>query len=292
MRFSGIKNTILAAVALSLPLVACHKEQKISPGDDVLIAMGDSVLRRSEVVARIPVGIAPEDSAALFRRIVNNWVETMVLTDFATRRLPNLDEIEDQVAAYRNRLIVSSYLKQMRDTRQETVNQDSVKAFYNAHKGEMVVERPLVKGIYMKVSDDAPNLAKMRHSVFDASDESIDNLEKNWIADAIQYDYFADEWIDWEVVADEIPYRFFDVDAFLESTKNFETSSNGSTYLLHISQYLPTGSQMPFEFAAKRISAMFLERKKSQYEDNLVRQLVKNAIERKQLVAVGYNPLN
>lgn len=276
---------------MSLPLAACHGVPKENHDEDVLLIKGDSVLTHSEVVSRIPVGISPEDSAALYRRIVDTWVESMVLSDFARRKLPNIDEIEEQVSAYRNRLIVSSYLKQMTESRQESVSADSVKAFYEAHKGEMYIERPLVKGIYLKVSDDAPNLAGMRAAVFEASDGSIDGLEKNWIADASKYDYFMDEWVDWEVIADEIPYRFYDADAFLISTKNFETTNNGSVYLLHINDYLPSGSAMPFDFASKHIASMFSQRKKSQYENDLVKELVKKAIDRHELVAVGYNPL-
>lgn len=55
------------------------------------------------------------------------------------------------------------------------------------------------------------------------------------------------------MITDQIPYRFYDADAFVRSTRNFETSDAGSVYLLHISEYLPSGSEMPYEFARLKI---------------------------------------
>lgn len=283
---------ILVALMISLPLSSCGSRQKIELADDALISMGDSTLTKSYVLSRIPVGIDAQDSIALFHKIVDNWVETMVLGDFAQRKLPEIEGIERQVENYRNRLIVSTYLKKMTERKQISVDSDSIKSFYQAHKSEMITETPLVKGIYLKVSDSAPGLEGMKRCVFEASDKSIDELETKWASDAIQYDYFVEEWVDWDIIADEIPYRFYDPDAFLTSTSDFETSCNGMTYLLHITEYLPSGSLAPYEFASKRIGAIMQQQKMAEYEDALVRALVKKAIDDEQLVAIGYDPLS
>lgn len=280
-----------ACIVFAMALSSCGGGDSKPPAGDVLVAMGDSVLTLSDVVNRIPVGIDEADSVALFHKIVDNWVEGMVLADMASRKLTDLDRIEGMVAEYRNRLIVAEYLKKMRVGKEFKVSADSVRAFYEAHHSEMITETPLVKGIYLKVADGAGAIDEIRRCVFDASGESIDELEKKWTGEAIQYDYFENDWVDWDVIAEQIPYRFYDPDAFLASTGNFETSCNGSTYFLHISAYLPSGSETPFEFASPRISSLLEQAEMASYEEALVEALIKKAMTENNLVAVGYDPL-
>lgn len=292
-RFPATIKIAAAASLLALPLQlsSCRDKSEAPGAVDVLVSMGDSVLTVSDVERKIPVGISASDSVALFRKIVDNWIEGTVLYDMAKTKLPEIEKIEEQVANYRKRLIVAEYLKKMREGKEFKISPDSVRAFYDSHKSEMVSETPLVKGIYLKVPDASAGIEEMKKCVYDASGASIDKLEKNWIGEALQYDYFENKWVDWSIIADQIPYRFFDPDAFLSSTKNFETSCNGSTYILHISDYLPSGSEIPFEFASTRISNMLEQAKMASYEEALVSALIKKAMSEGRLVAVGYDPL-
>ena len=43
----------------------------------------------------------------------------------------------------------------MRDGKRFKISEDSVKAFYEAHKSELLTEIPLVKGIYLKVASSS-----------------------------------------------------------------------------------------------------------------------------------------
>lgn len=281
----------MAVLFVAASVSACSHPVPAVTGSDVLLCMGDSALTVDDVVRRIPVGISPSDSVALFHSITDNWVAGMVLADMAASKLPEIEDIERKVEAYRNRLIVAEYMKRMRDSRQFKVSPDSVRSFYDSHRAEMIAETPLVKGIYLKIPTSSIGIDDVRESVFSATEAGIDRLEKNWIGEAIQYDYFIDEWVDWSLIADQIPYRFYDPDAFLASTRNFETSADGQTYLLHVSDYLPAGSELPFEFASKRISAILEQAKIADYEQALVRSLIKKAINENRLQAVGYDPL-
>ncbi len=269
----------------------CGKSDGSPEYDDVLLSMGDSVLTLNDVVSRIPVGISSTDSAAIFERIVDNWIEGMVLTDMAKEKLPDLPEIEQRVNDYRNRLIVMSYLEKMRNNAGQKVHDDSIRNFYEKYHKEMLSEQPLVKGILLKFPESVNELGEIRRCVFTADSKSLDELERRWATDALQYEYFENTWVDWQKIAEQIPYRFFDPDAFVTSTRNFETSSGGSVYLLHISDYLPSGSELPFEFAAPRIRALLEQAKLAKYERALVESLVKRSIADEKLVVRGYDPV-
>lgn len=286
----------LALCMFSLSLMpalqmSCGRQSDKSRLPDVLVSYGDSVLTEEDVTARIPVGIDPADSVALFRKIVDGWVKRVALSELAREKLPDVDEIERKVSEYRDRLIVSRYIDMMRQGNPAKVSRDSVRAFYEAHRHEMISETPLVKGIYMKLPEASPDAARIRECVFDASGGSIDEIENKWIGQASQYDYFENEWVDWSVIADQIPYRFTDPAAFLAGMKDFEVTVNGSLYLLHISEYLPSGSELPFGFVSSRIESMMERARMARFEDALVESLLKKAISEERLVAVGYDPV-
>lgn len=270
---------------------SCGKGKQQDYEKDVLFSVDGKSLTMTEVESKIPVGIEPVDSAALFDKVVSSWLESAVLAQFAESKLPDVDDIDRKVEAYRNRLIVAEYLRMMREGQRQKVSGDSIKAYYNAHKRELLTESPLVKGVYMKVAASTPGIDKVKELIFRSSEEDIDQLEKNWMETALQYDYFGSTWIDWQTLADQIPYRFYDPDAFLASTNNFETTYNGSTYIFHISDYLPSGSEQPFEFASGRISSILERSNMARYEEALVKSLIDKAIKEDRLVVVNYDPL-
>lgn len=286
------KKGRLTLVSALLLFVGCGGKETMSQEDsDVLLRAGDEALTMKDVIRNIPVGIEPADSAAMFRQIVDNWVKSKVLSGLAERKLPDLTEIDNRVADFRNRLIVAEYLKEMKKGKAFKVSPDSIREFYDRNKQDMLIESPLVKGIYLKVAADRSNLEEIKNLVFCGSDECIDKLEKSAAGDAIQYDYFINDWVDWQTIADQIPYRFYDPDAFLKSTSNFETTYNGSVYMLHISAYLPSGSVPPYEFAAIQIGELMERTNIKKFEDSLVKSLVSRAISDGELVSVGYDPV-
>lgn len=260
------------------------------PGDILLIA-GDSVLTLTDVVSRIPVGVSGNDSVMMFNSIVGAWIENMLLADMARENIDNVDEIERKVRKYRNQLIVAEYLRQMGASNQKEVPEDEIRRYYEANADDLRLEVPLVKGVYLKVPSDDERIGDIRRWMASCTGESIDRLESYGLGHALQYDYFADRWLDWNTVAEQIPYRFYDPDAFLESTRDFETSYNGSTYFLHITDHIPGGSRIPYEFAAPDIASRLRARNIADYEKQLLKELSMHAVEDGRLKVVGYDPL-
>lgn len=290
---SSLVFSFLATAAL-LITGGCRK--KTTPAEEseerVLLTIDGEQLTMESVVSRIPVGIDPADSAALFKEIVDVWVSERILGKLAQRQLPNIEEIERKAASYRNRLIAREYLRQMRESKEIKVPSDSVRRFYDVHKSELLTERPLVKGLYLKIPSSSEWLDEVRRLMADASDESMERIESHFGSEVLQYDYFANVWVDWQTVADLIPYRFYDPDAFLKSTRDFETSYNGSTYILHITDYLPSGSEQPFEFAKSKIEAILRQISLSAYEENLVVSLLEKGIKDGKVVKGEYDPVS
>lgn len=259
--------------------------------DRILVSVGDSSLTMSDVLPRIPSGLAPEDSAALFSAIVDAWVERLLLEDFGKENIEDMDRINRLTAEYRSRLIAESYRRSIRNKRSSKVIPDSVESYYQSHKSDLTLERPLVKGVFLKLPSDVSNLKQIRQWVFGGRPQDIDNLENNGLAEAYQYSFFQDRWIDWQTVADQIPSRFDNPDGFVAANKNFETTHGGTTYLLHISSFMKSGQPMPMEFARPFVEEILDNQSAASYEQQLIERLYVQAKKDGKLKAVNYDPV-
>ena len=277
-------------ILLAILSVSCAKKEQ-AEGEDVLVRIGEKVITVNEVIDRIPVGLNPKDSAALFKSIVDSWIRDHLLVDFAESRLYDISSIERKVKEYRGKLIVMEYLARMRETHLPIIEEDKVKEYYQQNKKDLITERPLLKGIFLMINTSSGGKNEIKKLLSSDSEDNIDILEKNWLDNAIRYEYFKDKWIDWETISDLIPYRFDNPDLFLQENKYFEIDHNGCSYFLYISEYLPSGSEQPYEFAASWINDIISHEELAEYERGLVESLIKKSIDEKKLEIVAYDPL-
>ena len=275
-----------------LTTVSCGKKtEEIAANTDVLVSVGDSTLMVSDVVRRIPAGLTAEDSINLFNRIVEDWVRDLVLADYAEKNITDMERIERMVESYRNNLIINEYIESMSESQRHDVSEDRIQRFYDASRESMVLEQPIVKGVLLKVAETDESLPNLRKWLVNLSDADLDKIEKDGLRRALMYKYFKDEWVEWDAIADRIPYRFYDADAFLRSTNNFETSDAGSVYLFRITDFVPSGEEMPYDFARVKIAYILRKSEVGAYRKKLVNDIYKRKIKEGVLKPGIYNPV-
>lgn len=285
---------IYALVAALLPvmLLSCsEKEHAEQPDGSIVVSVGDSVLTVAEVEMRIPRGIDPQDSVEMFKAIADAWVMDLVLADVAERNLPDPERIQKMVDAYRNGLIINEYLKSMSERAASDPDESDIRKYYDSHRDEFILTQPLVRGAYLKVAETDASLPDLRQWMSQFSDESVDKIEKGGLKHASAYRYFRDEWIEWNAIADQIPYRFFDADAFVSATRNFETAADGSAYILHISDYLLSGSEMPYEVARLKILEILRTENIREARQKLINEIYGEKVKSGLLRSGNYDPL-
>lgn len=256
-----------------------------------LVSVGDSVLHVRDVEINIPSGLSKADSLEMFNSFVERWVMTMMLKDIAAKNYIDMVEINRIVDDYKNSLIIEHYLQRKNDNTIE-ISKSKIDDYYEKNKESLKLESPIVKGFFLKVSEKEERLSDLRRWFLSGSEKSVDNIEKYGLRHASQYEYFKDRWIEWSSIAEQIPYRFFDADAFLNSTSNFETSYGGSVYLLRITEYISTGSDMPREYAESVIKRNLEREDRSLSRKNLLKSIYKEGIKEGILKPGLYNPLN
>lgn len=261
------------------------------PKDDVLLRYEDKELLLADVIEQIPDGISKSDSAALFKKIVDDWVRDNVLSEFAAKHLYDVRAIERRVSDYRNALIVQEYLSRMMESQTPKVDEKRVKDYYDAHRNDFKLEVPLIKGVFLKINSDSKGKDEIKNLITSDSADKIDELEKKWLDRSLEYNYFRDKWVDWETVARLIPHRFGDAETFLKDNNYFETQYGDCSYYLYIAEVLNQGEEQPYEYAKGWILNLLTQGNLADYERALVKSLVNKSINEKKLETIGYDPL-
>ncbi len=279
-----------AAIAAVVLISACSRSNNDMEKSGVeLVTIADTTLMLSDVERQLPAGISSADSIVMTKKIVEAWIKDNLLKDIAINNIADMESIERRVADYRNRLILMEYMSSMAGSRAKSVSDNDIKQYYAKFGDEMLLERPLVKGVYLKVSADADRLDQVRDWVANPSQQSIDRLEKYGLKEAMQYDYFMTRWVDWSRIVDQIPYRFEDADEFVATHRNFETTKDGALYLLHISDYLKSGEKMPYSFAVSRIKEILEGVNISEYQNRLMKELLTKAVKEGKVKIKAYD---
>lgn len=283
--------TSFAPIALFCLIAGCsagEKKEVASDSADILVTVGDSSLMLQDVQRQIPSGISSEDSTAMFNSLVESWIEQMLLADIAEKNIVDMERIDHLTADYRKKLIISEYRRNVREQTSDKVSQNDLDTYYDSHPEEMVLDSPVVKGLYVKLPSDSERLGDVRRWMMTATPDAIDDLEQYGLREAIEYSFFDNHWMPWSTIAGQVPFRFDNADKFVKSNRDFETSYRGITYLIHISDFLSTGEKMPREVAypiiRDRLETLYGDR----YEQRLIRELYQKAEENGALKLVNY----
>lgn len=282
---------LIICVLFSETLSGCKKNKPTdSDNRQILVEVGDSALYLNEVERQIPSGLNPLDSVALFNSIVENWLKGMIMKDVAASNIDDFEKINKLTEEYRNNLIIEQYLKS-KEEEIEKISSSDIQNYYESNKESLKLQNPLVKGIFIKIPDSDDKYSSIKKWIFNGNSASIDNLEKYGLKEAGLYELFKDHWVDWNEIAEEIPYRFYDADAFLSSTKNFETTYGGWTYLMHLYDYVPSGESIPQEYANKMIAEILRKEKITELRKNLLNSLYQQGVREKKIKPGLYNPI-
>lgn len=263
-------------------LCACKQTRPIDDAD-VLVRVKDRVLGREEIQRQIPRSLSSADSLLMAESLTKKWVKDALVYEVALRNLEREEraEVDRLVEEYRHSLIRYRYEEQLVRERLSSDFQESDKLrFYEENQSKFVLDKALIKGLFLKVPADAPGLADVKKWYRSTSESAVEKIEKYSVQNAVIYDYFYDKWVDFDQVMDNIPMRVTDANAFLKANRYVEMCDSTYCYLLNISDYLPIGRVAPYDYAGPQIIEMLTNLRKVQFlkdfEDELYNDAVKH----------------
>lgn len=265
---------------LILLLCGACKEQHDHGGRTPLVELDGNYLYHEDLQSVLPGGLSKDDSLLFAEHYIRNWVEDVLLYDKAQKNIPNSDEIDKLVENYRKSLIMHAYQRALiSQTLSEEISETELTDYYDKHQELFKVERPLIKGLFIKVPLTAPQLGSVRRWYKTETREAVERLEKYSLQNAVKYEYFYDKWVPMAEVVDLMPLKVSDVGEYLNKNRHVELKDTAFYYFLNVSDFREKGEQEPYEFARTQVKDMLLNMKQvdfmKQVKDDLYQRAEK-----------------
>ena len=186
--------------------VSCRRN-----ADSVVAQVYQYKLYASEVQAGMPSGLSQEDSLALARDFIDNWVKEKLVLHEAERYLsPREKNFDREMSEYRNSLLAQRYLDKIwnEDTANVTVSDREITDFARSLDDRYTVEKEIVRVNYVKMPTHSDMLSSVRDILFDEK-KRVEQKEVlvNMLGDSIEYLLDDDEWLYLDDLQNEVAFQ-------------------------------------------------------------------------------------
>ena len=201
-----MKKTLLW---LSFALLLCSSCRRNE--DPVVAQVYQYKLYTSEVQAGMPSGLSQEDSLALVRDFIDNWVKEKLILHEPERHLsPREKNFDREMTEYRNSLLTQRYLDKiwMNDTANNAITDREILNFAHSLDDRYTVEKEIVRVNYVKLPTNSELLPHVRDILFDENKrvEQKDVLIA-MLGDSIEYLLDDDEWLYLDDLQNEVSFQ-------------------------------------------------------------------------------------
>lgn len=264
-----------------LLLLGSCSENTTTEQKGTLVKVNERTLTKEDVLSVLPKNISSADSLLWAESYIKQWVKDNLVYDVALQNLgdENRAEIDRLVDSYRRSLVRYRYQEQLVHERlSANITDEEKRNFYDENQDQFELDHSLIKGLFLKIPIDAPNLDEVKKWYRSTSEASIEKIEKYSVQNAVVYDYFYDKWVSFDEVFVNIPIQVTNENEFLRTHSFVETADSSYCYLLNIEEYVAKGKIAPFEYASTQISDMLVNQRKVQFLKNFEEELYNDAI--------------
>ncbi len=255
---------------------------KTDIGDDKIIAqVGEKKLLQSEIAQIIPKNIELEDSTLMANDYIRKWVKQELLIQKANENLTlEQKNLTKEIEEYRNSLIIYKYKNELMSQQMDTlVTKRQIEQYYNENPDNFKLNTNIVKAVFIKIPLQVANTELIKELVDDDSDEGKNALREYSIQYAKSFDFFNDNWVNFEVVKNNIPGNISDEKQFLDRNNQIELKDSIYYYLVTIQDYKLKNELAPVEYVENNIKNLILNRRKieflKQVEENVYKEGVR-----------------
>ncbi len=281
-----IVHKITLIVIVLSAFVSCRAITSFLHNGEAVAEVGTEKLYRTELNKLIPKGIAKEDSVRLARQYINSWALDQVFLNVAEEQLSKEEkDVTRELEDYRKSLLKYKYEQLYVNERLDTaVSDEDVEKYYEANKDKFVLQRPIVKARYLRISNDSPTLAKIRKKM--SSEEAQDLVEADSLAysSALKFSTWGDSWIDITALAMEFPMDHVSLTMYMRNNWVENIDTTGIMSLAYISGMVQKGQVAPVEYCAPAIKDMIISARKQALIISLEQDLLNDARQTGQFV--------
>lgn len=260
----SLKNIVLVASALAI--FSCVK----SPNDKmerVVVRVDSRVLTLGNVSQAVPDNLSKEDSTLFANDFIKRWVKTNLLLQRAELNLsPEEKDVDELLDEYRTSLLIYRYQTKLVEQKySSTISDEEMKSYYNAQIENYKLWEPVIKGLFIKLSKSAPNLALVDSKYRSLRSSDLTDLEGYCFQNARKYSIFADQWVTLTSVTDLLPSQISNIEEILKRDGFYTTADLDFKYYIAIHDAHWVGEYAPFESVKDKIRALLVNKKRLEF---------------------------
>ena len=266
-------------------LGSCTQKQD-HKGKKPLVEVGGKFLYQEDLQGALPLNLSSDDSVLFAESYIRNWIEDVLLFEKAEDNVRDSERVKELVENYRKALVMHAYQEELVKQRlSEEITLAEIDQYYEENKSLFVLDKPLAKGLFIKVPLQSSGLADVRRWYKKNTQDAIEKLEKYSLRNAVTYDYFNDQWRPLEEIEAMIPVKNWNSgSSYLKQNQNIELKDTAFHYFLHIEEYLGKGEQKPLDFAQEEIKEILINMKRVEFIDRVKKDLYHQASGKNEII--------
>ena len=158
-------------------------------------------------------------------------------------------DIDRMVEEYRQSLLIRKldqfYVDRLVDT---TFTAEELKAYYNSHKSDFKLDRPIVKGCVVRVPKGYRQRARLKELMASKQEARQQDFRDICLKQEFRFEEYTEGWVDWSDFLNQLPtMRSESYDALLNKTGIQEMSDRENYYYFRIDEVRRAGDVVPLE---------------------------------------------
>lgn len=267
---------------LALLLAACQELPRYFAGEEVLARVGEKELVAEELRRSIPSGLSESDSSAYAHVFVDRWVRRQLKIREAEQLFSSsVADIDRQVEEYRQSLLIRKldqfYVDRLVDT---TFTAEELEAYYNSHKSDFKLDRPIVKGCVVRVPKGYRQRARLKELMASKQEARQQDFRDICLKQEFRFEEYTEGWVDWSDFLNQLPtMRSESYDALLSKTGIQEMSDRENYYYFRIDEVRRAGDVVPLERLQQTIRRILFNGRQQQVIRDHEEQLYNTSME-------------
>lgn len=263
MRYIKLHIPLFALLALinSCDLLNTESEEVAIP---TIVRVSDKYLTHADIVDILPEDLSQRDSIIFVSRYINNWIRKQLMLNKATSENSfDTDEIEKKVQMMRDELVVNEFKRDfIEENLDRSISEDAIKKHYDEHLQDYFLHQNIMKGYFVKLSKDSPNIAKFERLFKSPNDNKLEEMKS-----------YCFQYADSQYLNDSIWFVFDDVIAntpladdnepekLLKNNKFLQAEDDHYHYYFKINEY-KMNDTAPFELVKDEIKNTLISKRK------------------------------
>lgn len=275
--------TTKIAIVAAIVLTGCQQVPSYLAGDAVVARAGGKELRQRDVRSVVPKGVAGDDSVAFVDMYVDRWVRKQLkLQEAGVLFSSSEGDIDKMVEEYRQALLIRKLEQHYVDNGVDTVfTDDEIAAYYNAHKSDFRLDRPVVKGRIVRFPEGYRQARRLKEAMASKSVADQHDFRDICVKNDFTVTDFREHWTDFPEFLNYLPtLQSQNYHSILASTAVQEMRDSQSHYYFQIDAVRREGDVVPLERLRSTIRRILLNQRQGEairrHEEELYTRAMEN----------------